>query len=122
MKLLISFLFCASMLLVVSHGAEETGSLLGKPVTSLTGSLDRYTMRAPAMTAETARYALEHSTLLDPTLPEVRNNAFPLIGRIDLLSGSNVVMRIELCGGLGILHQGAFTYVFRYQLPVDSQK
>jgi len=98
----------------------------GRPVSALVGSLDRYAIevgqaKGPSViTSAAAKYALEHSELLDPTLPEVRNNAFPLIAEVRLRNRdkTNEVVRIDMCGGLGLLHGGGpVPYVFRYRLP-----
>ena len=127
----ILFLLVSCMLPLASWAAEQRDSLLGKPVSALVGSLDRYTIDvaqakgAPVITSAAAKVALEHSELLDPTLPEVRNNAFPLIAEVSLKhrDRTNEVVRIDLCGGLGVLHGvGPVPYVFRYRVPESSKK
>lgn len=77
---------------------------------------------ASVITETDAKYAIEHSSLLDPTRPEVRFNAYPSIASVQLTNtrNTNVVVRIDLCGGMGLFHDDPFTFVFRYQLPQPS--
>lgn len=114
-----------SLLPLASLAAEQSGSLLGKPVNSLVGSLDQYSIEpaqskaAPVFTFDQVRYVIEHSQLIDPTLPEVRENP-PLIAVVRLRhrERTNEVVRIDLCAGLGLLHgTGPVTYAFRYRFP-----
>lgn len=103
--------------------AESTRSLLGKPITSIIGSLDQYEIEVSQpnsshmITANDARYALEHSELIDPTLPMVRNNAFPHQATVKLISKKDPrrALSIEL-SGLGLYRIHPVTYVFKYRL------
>lgn len=121
------FLIAGSMILVASLGAEQTGSLLGKPLSALIGSLDQYAIEvsqakgAPTISPAAAKCALEHSELIDPTLPEVRRNDFPLIATLRLTHRDRPaeVRVVELCS-LGFYRERPITYVFRYQLPKEK--
>ena len=110
--------------------AESTGSLLGKPITSIIGSLDQYEIEVSQsksshmITANDARYALEHSELIDPTLPIVRKNAFPHQATVKLISkkDSSRTLSIDLWG-LGLYRSHPVTYVFKYRLqPKGAQE
>jgi hypothetical protein len=106
-------------------GIIAVNGLIGKPVTALLKAVDQYKIEvsqpagAIVITPVEAKYALEHSALLDPTLPEVRYNVFPLMAEVKLIHTvrTNETIRIDLCGGLGLYRDNPFTYVFRYQLP-----
>lgn len=102
--------------------AEEAGSLLGKPVTALIGPLDRYEISVSQpkngkITVSEVQQALDQSELIDPTLPIVRNNAFPHQATVTLTrkDGPKTKIVIRLCG-LG-LYQDIVTYAFKYKLP-----
>jgi hypothetical protein len=129
MKISYGLAFCL-LLLAVSQASDPAGSSLGKPVTVFLHALDEYTIHvsqakgSPVISTTDARYALEHSELLDPTLPEVRHNDFPLIAEVKLVHKirTNEVIRIDLCGGLGLLHDVPTSYVFRYRLPEGQRE
>jgi hypothetical protein len=127
MKTMLLLFVCASV--ATSRAAVQSGSLLGMPVTAIVGSLDQFAIRVGRPTAtgtlslEAVRFALEHSELVDPTLPEIRANDFPLVATVQLANrgATNEVYRIDLCGGLGLLHGGGpVAYVFRYRLAEES--
>lgn len=112
----------AGLALPVGVFAEDSGSLLGKPVTALIGSLDKYDLSVSQpkdgkITAADARQALEQSELIDPTLPIVRHNAFPHQATVTLTRKDNPEHQIQISlDGLGLYHD-VVTYVFRYKLP-----
>jgi hypothetical protein len=127
MKTILLLFVCASV--ATGRAGVQSGSLLGMPVTAIVGSLDQFAIRVgrPAATGtlspEAVRFALEHSELIDPTLPEVRANDFPLVATVLLANRgtTNEIYRIDLCGGLGLLHGGGpVPYVFRYRLADGS--
>ena len=111
------------------YAADKSESLLGKPISTLIGSIDKYkievrqTKGVTIITEADARYALEHSELVDPTLPEVRNNDFPLIAALRLTKrdAPTETIKLELCS-LGIYTEGRITYVFRYKMPEGWSK
>ena len=110
--------------LSLAYADEKSESLLGKPVSALIGSIDKYKIEVqqakgiPVVTEADARYALEHSELVDPTLPEVRNNDFPDIAELYLTKRDtpNEHVRLKLCS-LGLYTEVRITYVFRYKMP-----
>ena len=116
-------LFLISLPTNVIPGEKAVHSLLGKPVTALTGSLLRYDIemidpKNRGISPDDARHALKNSQLLDPTLPEVRFHEFPHVATIKLISKMNPERSFTVdFSGLGILHRGKITYVFRYSLP-----
>jgi hypothetical protein len=127
---IITILAILGLACFTTDGGEDSGSLLGKPLSALIGSLDSYKIEAlpgpkggPVLTDSDARYALEHSELIDPTLPVVRFNAFPYIANVRLTKKDNpsTTFTIRL-RSLGLYEHGPVTYVFKYQLPKDSGK
>ncbi len=116
------------LLLCHSGVADEQGeskSLLGKPVTVLLpDSLEDYdiTISQPESTRMLSeadvRYAISHSTLIDPTLPRVRHNAWPIGAEVQLKSRRqplSPIIHIRLAG-LGLLTDKPVTYVFEYNI------
>lgn len=107
-----------------------TGSLLGLPITSLIGPLDKYEMELSKgtndkITIEDVRYALENSKFIDPTLEAVRFNAFPLSGSLKLTSKENANDSIHIqLSSIGILGRGSglpATYFFHYHFPREER-
>ncbi len=106
------------------HAAALPGSLFGKPlVGTWSRSLDRFTIDivqpkgAPMISGAMARYALEHSELIDPSLPEVRHNTLPLFATIRFLYGDKQVekRRYEIyslgSAALGFYYEGTHTSI-----------
>ena len=65
------------------------------------------------------RHAISHSTLIDPTLPRVRHNAWPIGAEVQLKSKKQPqapIIHIRLAG-LGLLTDRPVTYVFEYKIP-----
>lgn len=114
---------------LATNGGEDTGSLLGKPLSALIGSLDSYIIEAlpggkdgPMLKDSDARYALENSELIDPTLPIVRYTAFPHFATVRLTKKENPVTTFTVrLSSVGLYDRGPVTYVFKYQLPKDSK-
>ena len=110
-------------------------SLFGKPLTEFwIRSLDRYTLDvvqpkgAPVVSIAMAKYAMEHSEFIDPSLPEVRRNALPLIATVRVLYGGIERKRFEIYSDgtntLGYYSEGSRTScpsVFRCHLPETSK-
>ncbi len=113
--------FAALLTLSVNAFGEDPESLLGKPVTALIGSLDKFdiTVSQPKdgkITVADVRRALDESELIDPTLPIVRHNAFPCQATVTLTQKANPEHKIVIqLSGLG-LYQNVVTYVFKYQI------
>jgi len=110
---------------LATNGGEDTGSLLGRPLSALIGSLDGYIIEAlpGPLTDSDARYALEHSELIDPTLPIVRCQAFPHIADVRLTKKENPTSTFTVrLSVLGLYKETPVTYVFKYQLPKDFKK
>jgi hypothetical protein len=112
---------------LLAFGVEESDSLLGKPLSSLIGPIAKFKIvvsqsKGQAVVLESdARFALEHSKLIDPTLPEVRKSDFPMGASLYLTSTNGFgPYRVDLSAGhLGLYREGVITYVFRYEMPKD---
>ncbi len=115
------------IMLCISGTAAEPSkneSLLGKPVTVLLpDSLEDYkiTLSQPKsrsmLTEADVRHALLHSKLIDPTIPRVRHNHWPIGAEVQLKSKKQPrvpIINIRLAG-LGILTDKPVTYVFEYK-------
>lgn len=106
---------------------DDDGSWLGRPVTCLLppGALDpdQYEIKVSqtkggTITEADARYALEHSELIDPTLECVRHSDFPGGATLTLISKANPQTKVSIrLSSLGLHTINPITYVFRYKLP-----
>ena len=124
-----SVVFACILMLCVSGVAEETSkseSLLGKPVTVLLPeSLADYEIKISQpksrnmLSEADVRHAILLSKLIDPTLPRVRHNHWPIGAEVQLRSTKQPaapIIHIRLAG-LGLLTDRPVTYVFEYATP-----
>jgi hypothetical protein len=119
-----------------ARAAALPDSLFGKPLTEFwMRSLDKIPMDivqppdAPVISLAVAKYAMEHSELIDPSLPEVRHNALPLVATVRFLYGEKRIekRRFEIYSNgstaLGFYSEGSYTSVpavFRCRLAETS--
>ncbi len=130
MKLITILTIVSSLCFATRGSSEESGSLLGKPLSALIGPLDSYKIEAlpgpkggVVVTDSDARYALEHSELIDPTLPVVRFNAFPTVAEVRLTKKDNPSSTsIVHLYSVGLYDYGPVTYVFNYEFKYELQK